>query len=148
MGRGRTGVGLLAGGILLGLRRPHLSTDSGRTWFPGGDPMVKPFNDCGFYAEYGPLASLTFANDGTLYVAFVASDFLNRVRNDTPRHVFLARSGDSGRSFTTTKVFDAPDGNIERGLNKGPMVAVDPKNARQLYVGWRQGINAPTAAEK
>ncbi|MGH9226501.1 MAG: hypothetical protein ACRD2W_22540 [Acidimicrobiales bacterium] len=110
--------------------------------------MVKPFNDCGFYAEYGPLASMAFAKDGTLYVAFVASDFLNRVRNDTPRHVFLARSSDSGRTFTTTKVFDAPDGNPERGLNKGPMVAVDPNNPRQLYVGWRQGINAPTAAEK
>ena len=69
----------------------HLSTDGGRTWAKAGDPMVKPFNDCGFYAEYGPLASLTFASDGTLYIAFVASDFLNRVRNDTPRHVFLAR---------------------------------------------------------
>ena len=126
----------------------HLSTDGGRSWFAGGDPMVKPFNDCGFYAEYGPLATAAFAKDGTLYVAFVASDFLNRVRNDTPRHVFLARSTDSGRHFTTTKVFDAPDGNKERGLNKGPMLAVDPNNPRQVYVGWRQGINAADAAEK
>ena len=126
----------------------HISTDRGRTWFPGGDAMVEPFRDCGFYAEYGPLASLTFAEDGTLYVAFVASEFLNRVRNETPRHVFMARSSDSGRTFTTTKVFDAPDRNIERGLNKGPMVAVDPTNPRQVYVGWRQGINAPTAVEK
>ncbi len=126
----------------------HISTDRGRTWFDGGDPMVKPFNDCGFYAEYGPLATMAFADDGTLYVAFVASEFLNRVRNDTPRHVFLARSSDSGRTFSTTKVFDAPDGNRERGLNKGPMLAVDPNNPRQLYVGWRQGINAPDAAEK
>ena len=23
----------------------HLSTDGGRSWFPGGDSMVKPFND-------------------------------------------------------------------------------------------------------
>ncbi len=126
----------------------HLSTDGGRSWFDGGDPMVKPFNDCGFYAEYGPLATLAFANDGTLYVAFVASEFLARVRNDTPRHVFLARSTDGGRTFTTSKVYDAPDGNRERGLNKGPMLAVDPNNPRLVYVGWRQGINAPTAAEK
>jgi hypothetical protein len=126
----------------------HLSTDGGRSWFPGGDPMTKPFNDCGFYAEYGPLATLAFANDGTLYVAFVASDFLNRVRNDTPRHVFLARSTDSGRTFTTARVYDAPDGNQDKGLNKGPMLAVHPTNPQQLYVGWRQGINAPTAQEK
>ena len=126
----------------------HLSTDGGRSWFPGGDPMVKPFNDCGFYAEYGPLATMAFANDGTLYMAFVASDFLNRVRNATPRHVFLARSTDSGRSFTTAKVFDAPDGNQDRGLNKGPMLAVDPNNPQRVYVGWRQGVFAADAKEK
>jgi hypothetical protein len=34
----------------------HISTDLGRSWFLGGDPMTKPFNDCGFYAEYDPLA--------------------------------------------------------------------------------------------
>ncbi|MDP1804331.1 MAG: sialidase family protein, partial [Acidimicrobiales bacterium] len=114
----------------------HISTDRGRSWFAGGDPMTKPFNDCGFYAEYGPLAHLAFANDGTLYMTFVASDFLNRVRNSTPRHLFLARSADSGRSFTTTKVFDAPDGNQDRGLNKGALVAVDPTNPQRVYVGW------------
>ncbi|MDQ3897313.1 MAG: glycoside hydrolase, partial [Actinomycetota bacterium] len=126
----------------------HLSTDGGRSWFAGGDPMVKPFNDCGFYAEYGPLATMAFANDGTLYVAFVASDFLNRVRNSTPRHVFLARSPDSGRTFTTAKVFDAPDGNQDRGLNKGAMLAVDPNNPQRVYVGWRQGVFASDAKEK
>jgi len=126
----------------------HLSTDGGRSWFAGGDPMVKPFNDCGFYAEYGPLATEAFAPDGTLYVAFVASDFLNRVRNDTPRHVFLARSTDSGRTFTTTRVYEAPDGNPDKGLNKGPMLAIDPTNPQRIYVGWRQGVNAADAKEK
>ncbi len=126
----------------------HLSTDGGRSWFAGGDPMTKPFNDCGFYAEYGPLAHMAFANDGTLYMTFVASDFLNRVRNFTPRHVFLARSADSGRSFTTVKVFDAPDGNQDRGLNKGALVAVDPTNPQRVYVGWRQGVFAADAKEK
>lgn len=68
----------------------HISTDEGRTWSPGGDPMLKPFTDCGFYGEYGPYATLTFAKNGDLYIAFVASEFLGRARNDTPRHVFLA----------------------------------------------------------
>ncbi|HEX2048918.1 MAG TPA: sialidase family protein [Acidimicrobiales bacterium] len=126
----------------------HLSTDGGRSWFPGGDPMTKPFNDCGFYAEYGPLATMAFAQDGTLYMAFVASDFLNRIRNATPRHVFLARSSDSGRTFTTARVFEAPDGNQDRGLNKGPMLAVDPNNPERVYVGWRQGVFAADAKEK
>lgn len=126
----------------------HISTDGGRSWFAGGDPMTKPFTDCGFYAEYGPYATMAFANDGTLYMSFVASDFLNRVRNATPRHVYLASSTDSGRHFTTTRVFEAPDGNQDRGLDKGPMVAVDPTNPQRVYVGWRQGIFAADAKEK
>ena len=126
----------------------HISTDRGRSWFPGGDPMVKPFTDCSFYAEYGPYATLAFGRDGTLYVAFVASEQLNRIRNETPRHVFLARSTDSGRTFDTVTVFKAPDGNQDRGLNKGPMVGVDPKEPSRVYVGWRQGIFANNAVEK
>lgn len=126
----------------------HISTDDGRSWFAGGDPMVKPFTDCGFYAEYGAYATMAFAKNGDLYVAFVASEFLNRERNATPRHVFLARSSDGGRSFATTKVFDAPDGNIDRGLNKGPMIAVDPTHPERVYVGWRQGVFASNATEK
>lgn len=86
----------------------HLSTDGGRTWAGGGDPMVKPFADCSFYAEYGPYATLAFDRDGTLYVAFVASEPLNRIRNETPRHVFLARSEDSGRSFRQRRCSKRP----------------------------------------
>jgi len=126
----------------------HISTDEGRSWSPGGDPMIKPFNDCGFYGEYGAYATLAFSKNGDLYVAFVASEFLGRARNETPRPVFLARSGDGGRSFATTKVYDAPDGNPDLGLNKGPMLAIDPSAPERVYVGWRQGIFTPAAKEK
>lgn len=126
----------------------HISADGGRSWAEGGDPMQEPFTDCGFFAEYGPYATMAFGSDGTLFVAFVASEFMDRVRNDTPRHVFLARSEDGGRSFETTQVFEAPDGNIDRGLNKGPMLAVDPGDESRVYVGWRQGVFSPNAAEK
>ena len=118
----------------------HISVDDGRSWFRGGDLMQKPFTDCSFYAEYGAYANLEFARDGTLYVAFVASEPLGRLRDETPRSVFLARSTDGGRSFTTETVFKAPDGNPDVGLNKGPVLAVDPKNPDKVYVGWRQGV--------
>ena len=118
----------------------HMSVDDGRSWSPGGDPMQKPFTDCSFYAEYGAYANLAFAGNGTLYVAFVASEPLGRIRDETPRSVFLARSTDGGRSFTTETVFKAPDGNPDVGLNKGPVLAVDPKNPERVYVGWRQGV--------
>lgn len=118
----------------------HISSDDGRSWVPGGSVMTEPFVDCSFFAEYGAYATLAFAQDGTLYVAFVASEILDRARDDTPRHVFLARSTDGGRTFGTTMVFEAPDGNPDRGLNKGPMLAVDPSDADNVYVGWRQGV--------
>jgi hypothetical protein len=128
--------------------RVHISTNGGSSWFPGGDPMQKPFTDCSFYAEYGAYATTAFAKDGTLYLAFVASEVLNRVRDDTPRHVFLARSSDGGRRFSTTRVFEAPDGNQDKGLNKGPMLAVDPTDSQRVYVGWRQGVFNPNVKEK
>ena len=118
----------------------HISADDGRSWTPGGDPMMEPYRDCSFYGEYGAYASMAFDKKGKLYIAFIASEFLNRPRDETPRHVFLARSDDGGRSFTTTMVFKAPDGNPDRGLNKGPTLAIDPTDSERVYVGWRQGI--------
>ena len=52
----------------------HLSTDGGQHWFRGGALMQEPFTDCSLHSDYGPLATLAFAGDGTLYVAFVAND--------------------------------------------------------------------------
>jgi len=125
----------------------HLSGDDGRSWFAGGSPMRKPFTDCSFHAEYGPYAAMAFGKDGTLYMAFVASE-PGPARSEeaaaagagyTPRSVFLARSSDSGRSFTTANVFKAPSDNVDRGLNKGPTLAVDPSDSSRVYVGWHQG---------
>ena len=125
----------------------HISTDDGRSWALGGELMVKPFVDCTIGAEYGGYASPAFGSDGTLYVAFIGSEFLGRLRDDTPRHLFLARSVDGGRNFERTRVFEAPDGNPDRGLNKGPTVAVDPADPKRVYVGWRQGIRGAQAKE-
>lgn len=118
----------------------HISADDGRSWFRGGDIMMEPYDDCAFYAEYGAYASMAFGGDGVLHIAFVASEFLGRIRDATPRHVFLARSTDGGRTFSTTMVYEAPDGNPDLGLNKGPMIAVDPNEPSRVYVGWRQGV--------
>ncbi len=52
----------------------HISIDGGQRWIVGGGLMQEPFTDCSLHSDYGPLATLAFAGDGTLYVAFVASD--------------------------------------------------------------------------
>ncbi len=118
----------------------HISVDDGRSWSRGGELMQEPYLDCTLGAEYGPYATLGFSDDGTLYIAFVGSEFLERARDDTPRHIFVARSEDGGRSFSTSMAFEAPDGNPDIGFNKGPVVGVHPTDSSKVYVGWRQGV--------
>lgn len=115
----------------------HLSTDEGRSWSPGGDPMMAPYTDCSTIATNGPYFTLEFDSDGVLYMVFQASDpKLNAlVRTDRARHVFVARSTDSGRTFTTSFVYRVPDGLVDdpRNTNRRPMVAVDPNNHLNVY---------------
>ena len=126
----------------------HVSADGGRSWARGGEIMTKPFTDCSFRGEYGPYASAAYGRDGTLYVAFIASSvYPDRERDAIPRHFFLARSTDDGRTFGTTRAYEAPDGNRDLGLNKGPMLAVDPSDSDKVYVGWRQGVRGAQAKE-
>jgi hypothetical protein len=80
----------------------HISVDGGRRWFPGGDPMMKPYTDCSQQATNGPYITFQFTPDGMLWAAFMGSDPKYAVlsnRADTPRHVFVARSEDSGRTW-------------------------------------------------
>ena len=127
----------------------HISIDDGRSWFAGGTMMPGTATDCTtLQSEYGPYATLAFNKDGTLYVAFVGSDPTTAVHNNIPRSVYVARSTDDGRTFTTATVFKAPTGNPDRGANKGPMLAVDPSDSNRVYVGWRQGAFGGPATEK
>lgn len=116
----------------------HISRDDGRTWFAGGTVMTEPFPDCTLDGEWGPYASLAFGQDGVLYVAFVGSEDVFPAPDLVRRHVFLARSTDGGITFTTTRVYEAPN---EDGpaRNKGPMLAVDPTDSDRVFVGWRHG---------
>jgi hypothetical protein len=128
-----------------------VSADDGRSWAPGGNPLRAPYTDCAFKADWGPYATMAFDNKGVLYMAIEASDpkLFTDNRPDVPRHIFLARSEDSGRTFETSTVFTAPSGNPDKGINKGATVAVDLNDPRFVYVGWRQGnFGAPTVKEK
>lgn len=120
----------------------HLSTNDGRSWSPGGDPMLAPYTDCSTIATNGPYFTLEFDSAGVLYMVFQANDpKLNALpRADRARHVFLARSTDSRRTFTTSFVYRVPDGLVDdpRNTNRRPMVAVDPNNHQNVYVGWWQ----------
>lgn len=119
----------------------HLSVDDGRSWAPGGEPLRPPYTDCSYHAEWGPYATMDFDDDGVLYMAIEASDpaLFEQGRNNIPRHIFLARSPDSGRTFETFTVFEAPGDDPTVDINKGATVAVDPAEPNHVYIGWRQG---------
>lgn len=119
--------------------RVHLSTDDGRSWFVGGDPMLEPWTECSRKAINGPYATLTFDPDGVLYIAFFASNPQYATAENLPIHIFLARSEDGGRTFETSFVFKAPEPvEKDEGLhnNDRPMVAVDQQDPSNVYVAW------------
>ncbi len=134
----------------------HISVDDGRSWFLGGNPMSEPFTDCTIGAAWGTYFTVVFDRDGTLYIPFAANDPTlfgsttatgGNGRKFVPRHLFLARSTDGGRTFTTTKVYDAPAGDPARGYAYGVMGAVHPDDPSKVYVTWAQGDFLSRAAK-
>jgi hypothetical protein len=128
----------------------HISVDDGRSWFPGGGFMQRPYTDCSIGAEFGPHAIPFFDDEGVLYVAFSANDPArlassdrptapNDFRDSVPRNAYLAKSTDGGRTFTTHLVYAGPEGDIQKGYVYAPVGAVDAKNPRYVYMGWGQG---------
>ncbi|MDQ4089812.1 MAG: glycoside hydrolase [Actinomycetota bacterium] len=132
----------------------HLSNDDGRSWAPGGGLMTPPFTDCSIGAEWGSYFSVFYDRNGVLYVPFAANDPALKTaprpvetedeRDFIPRHVFLARSGDGGRTFETSMVYRTAEGKPEN-YSKGVVGAVDPNDPDNVYVGWRQGAYSGTS---
>ncbi|HEX2027053.1 MAG TPA: sialidase family protein [Nitriliruptorales bacterium] len=119
----------------------HVSTDDGRSWSPGGDPMLEPWTDCSGDPDANVNFWLEFDRDGVLYMAFPANDPEDQTlpKAERQRHIFLARSEDSGRTFDTTMVWEAPKaGELDGGgsRNGRTWVAVDPNDPRYVYVTW------------
>lgn len=149
----KTGEQVIVEGDIRGSRKctVHISVDDGRSWFEGGTPLRAPYTDCSFHADWGPYATMAFDRNGVLDMAIEASDpnaFPNG-REAAPRLIFLARSTDSGRTFTTTTVYQPPSSDPNVAINKGATVAVDPTNPDRIYVGWRQGdFGTPATNQK
>ncbi len=132
----------------------YVSTDDGRSWFDGGSPALAPFTDCGDDPISAANLTVQFDKNGVFYLAHTAHDPKvndGRPRNERPLHVLLARSNDSGRTFETTMVYEAPrDGTPADGRlqNRRPFVAVDPNDPARVYLAWQQagGTGKPDRA--
>ena len=118
----------------------HVSGDGGRTWSPGGDPMMKPYTWNSDYAINGPYVTAAFDKNAVLYLAFTAADpakgALNRA--ERPRPLFVARSEDSGRSFATSMAYKVDEANPKTINNRRGRIVLDPSNPSNVYVAWIQ----------
>jgi len=121
----------------------YRSVDDGRSWAPGGSPMTAPWTDACGNPDSNISHSMLYDNDGVLYVGFHASDpkFATIDRPNRPVHIWLAKSTDDGLTFSTVRVYEAPEAaEADRGLKRNyrAWVAVDPNDTRFVYVSWMQ----------
>ncbi len=125
----------------------HISGDGGRTWAPGGDPMMKPYSWNSDYAVNGPYVTAAFDSEGVLYLAFTAADpakaSINRA--ERPRPLFVARSEDAGRSFTTTMAYTVTESDAKTINNRRGRITLDPETPANVYVGWIQSSTGSKA---
>lgn len=102
----------------------HVSFDGGARWSDVALPSPAGEEPKCF----GPDAA--FAADGTLYVSFVTLSG----RGNTPNAGWIVESSDGGRTFTT------PRRTLGR-LAFQVRLAVDPDDARRVYLTWLQGAD-------
>ena len=102
----------------------YRSTDDGANWQAGGDAMLKPWTDSSGDPDANVNHTLAYDKNGVLYIAFQANDpkFSQLARKDRPRHIFLARSTDDGLTFSTVKVWDAPEAPRRTGASNATTV--------------------------
>lgn len=133
----------------------HVTADGGRSWAAAIPDMLPDEMDYCVGAAPGAYLDLTFASDGTLYVAFfgAASD---QGHPDGPQWGYVVRTDDLGATFERTEfaapedwTYEPEDGPSEDGwlVVRHPRVAVHPDDPDQVYVTYRfRGQGAPSAS--
>lgn len=122
--------------------RFYVSHDAGQTWTQGATPALPS----GYRCDPGSIhpsqysLDLTQGPDGTLYYAMQPN------AGDGTHEVFLARSHDDGQTWQVTPVDIVPKSDTTTGavqMDIGPRVAVDPTNAKDVYVSFRRTAGVP-----
>jgi hypothetical protein len=120
------------------------SDDDGLTWTRQGSPTV---------ASGRTTATQTYNNfDGPIVVDPVSHDVYviiaagtggwHKAQDTAWNNIFVARSRDLGRTWTTTLVYHAPIGTDL--FNIMPALAIDPVT-RAIYAGWSDGSTVSTS---
>lgn len=112
-----------------------ITVDGGLTWQEAANPQPPEWPQC-VYGQFGPIADVTFSPDGTLYYALVGQRLPN-----TNTNIFLARSTDLGRTFSSvqlTKTDPSVRPRLEQTDTNGfPEVIVNPRRPQEVYVLWQ-----------
>lgn len=112
----------------------QVSTDAGLSWSEAASPLPKDVAGC-VRNTNGHIADIAFAPDGTLYYAFAGYP----KANDFHSKIYLARSGDLGRTFTSTPIpgLDPPYAPDIFGTPALPTIGLDPTNSQRVYVAFQ-----------
>lgn len=135
--------------------RLHVTTDGGDSWAIAIGDMLPDDMDYCVGAAPGAYLDLTFASDGTLYVAFFGAA-TDQHHPDGPQWGYVVRTDDLGATFERTEfaepedwTYEPDDGPPEDGwlAVRHPRVAVHPEDPDQVYVTYRsRGQGAPSAS--
>jgi len=116
------------------LIRVKASTDDGRTWHAAASPI--PGQGTGtasatFNNEIGPIA--TDPGTGTVYQVYAAGEPQTKAKSGNFNNIWVSRSTDGAKHWTTAQVFHAPVGTALNNIF--PAMAVDPVT-HVLYASW------------
>ena len=114
------------------------SDDNGVTWHRVGDPIVGQDGataDATFNNDQGPIVADPITHN--LYDIYAAGEpGIQKATTTTHNNIYVARSTDMGKSWTTSLVYHAP---LFTALNNFfPSLAVDPTSGK-LYATWSDG---------
>jgi hypothetical protein len=116
------------------LIRVKRSTDDGRTWSPVGSPIPgqgAATGDATFNNSIGPIVA--DPSTGALYESYAAGEPQTKSTSANYNNIYVSRSTDGGRHWTSTRVFHADP--FTRLNNFWPSLAVDPIT-HAVYTAW------------
>jgi hypothetical protein len=116
------------------LIRVKRSTDDGQTWSAAGSPIPGQGAATGaatFNNEIGPIVA--DPGTGMVYESYAAGEPQTKAKSGDHNNIYVSRSADGGKHWTSTLVFHAPP--FTRLNNFWPSLAVDPVT-HAVYTAW------------
>lgn len=129
------------------LIRVKASTDDGLTWHAAASPI--PGQGTGtagatFNNEIGPIVA--DPGTGTVYEVYATGEPQTKAKSGNFNNIFVARSTDGAKHWTSSQVFHAPVGTALNNIF--PALAVDPVT-HVLYASWtdQHGIDVAQSSD-